>query len=122
MKAVISAGGMGTRLSEETDRIPKPMVLIGGKPILWHIMKLYGSFGINDFVLCLGYKAHVVKEYFHNYFLHGCDVTFDLQAGSDAGAQQPVGTVAGDVDRHRARDHDGRTPKGSGRTSTARSA
>ena len=82
MKAVILAGGMGTRLSEETDRIPKPMVLIGGKPILWHIMKLYGSFGINDFVICLGYKAHVVKEYFHNYFLHGCDVTFDLQAGS----------------------------------------
>jgi glucose-1-phosphate cytidylyltransferase len=82
MKAVILAGGMGTRLSEETDRIPKPMVTIGGKPILWHIMKLYGSFGINDFVICLGYKAHVVKEYFHNYFLHGCDVTFDLQAGS----------------------------------------
>jgi glucose-1-phosphate cytidylyltransferase len=82
MKAVILAGGMGTRLSEETDRIPKPMVTIGATPILWHIMKLYGSFGINDFVICLGYKAHVVKEYFHNYFLHGCDVTFDLQAGS----------------------------------------
>jgi glucose-1-phosphate cytidylyltransferase len=82
MKAVILAGGMGTRLSEETDRIPKPMVTIGGKPILWHIMKLYGSHGINDFVICLGYKAHVIKEYFHNYFLHGCDVTFDLQAGS----------------------------------------
>ena len=82
MKAVILAGGMGTRLSEETDRIPKPMVTIGGKPILWHIMKLYGAQGINDFVICLGYKAHVIKEYFHNYFLHGCDVTFDLQAGS----------------------------------------
>jgi glucose-1-phosphate cytidylyltransferase len=79
IQAVILAGGMGTRLSEETDRIPKPMVQIGGKPILWHIMKLYGSHGINDFVICLGYKAHVIKEYFHNYFLHGCDVTLDLQ-------------------------------------------
>jgi glucose-1-phosphate cytidylyltransferase len=79
MKAVILAGGMGTRLSEETDRIPKPMVQIGGRPILWHIMKLYSAHGVNDFVICLGYKAYVIKEYFHNYFLHGCDVTFDLK-------------------------------------------
>jgi len=79
MKAVILAGGMGTRLSEETDRIPKPMVQIGGRPILWHIMKSYSAHGIHDFVICLGYKSYVIKEYFHNYFLHGCDVTFDLQ-------------------------------------------
>jgi glucose-1-phosphate cytidylyltransferase len=79
MKAVILAGGMGTRLSEETDRLPKPMVQIGGRPILWHIMKLYSSHGINEFVLCLGYKGYAIKEYFHNYFLHGCDVTFDLR-------------------------------------------
>ena len=73
---------MGTRLSEETDRTPKPMVQIGGRPILWHIMKLYSAHGINDFVICLGYKSYVIKEYFHNYFLHGCDVTFDLQQRS----------------------------------------
>lgn len=82
MKAVILAGGMGTRLSEETDRIPKPMVQIGGRPILWHIMKLYSAHGVNDFVVCLGYKSYVIKEYFHNYFLHGCDVTFDLKRRS----------------------------------------
>jgi len=78
-QAVILAGGMGTRLSEETDRIPKPMVQIGGKPILWHIMKLYSAHGITDFIICLGYKSYIIKEYFHNYFLHGCDVTFDLK-------------------------------------------
>lgn len=71
---------MGTRLSEETDRIPKPMVQIGGRPILWHIMKSYSAHGIHDFVICLGYKSYIIKEYFHNYFLHGCDVTFDLKA------------------------------------------
>ncbi|MBL9001934.1 MAG: glucose-1-phosphate cytidylyltransferase [Phycisphaerae bacterium] len=79
MKAVILAGGMGTRLSEETDRLPKPMVQIGGRPILWHIMNLYSLHGIHDFVICLGYKGYAIKEYFHNYFLHGCDVTFDLR-------------------------------------------
>ena len=78
MKAVILAGGLGTRLSEETDVRPKPMVEIGGKPILWHIMKIYSAHGINDFVVCLGYKGYVIKEYFRNYFLHSCDVTFDL--------------------------------------------
>ncbi|MBS0198552.1 MAG: glucose-1-phosphate cytidylyltransferase [Planctomycetes bacterium] len=82
MQAVILAGGMGSRLSEETDRVPKPMVQIGGRPILWHIMKLYSRFGVNDFIICLGYKSYVIKEYFHNYFLHGCDVTFDLRRRS----------------------------------------
>ncbi len=79
MKAVILAGGLGTRLSEETARIPKPMAEIGGKPILWHIMKIYSHYGINDFVICLGYKGYLIKEYFHNYFLHNCDVTFDVR-------------------------------------------
>lgn len=78
MKVVILAGGLGTRLSEETHLKPKPMVEIGGKPILWHIMKIYSSFGFNEFVICLGYKGYVVKEYFANYFLHQSDVTFDL--------------------------------------------
>jgi glucose-1-phosphate cytidylyltransferase len=80
MKAVILAGGLGTRLAEETVVKPKPMVEIGGKPILWHIMKVYSSFGVNEFVVCLGYKGHVIKEYFHNYFLHTSDVTIDLGA------------------------------------------
>jgi len=78
MKAVILAGGLGTRLSEETSLKPKPMVEIGGKPILWHIMKIYSAHGINDFIICLGYKGYVVKEYFANYFLHTSDVTFDM--------------------------------------------
>jgi glucose-1-phosphate cytidylyltransferase len=78
MKAVILAGGLGTRLSEETELKPKPMVEIGGKPILWHIMKLYSFHGINDFVICCGYKGYVIKEYFANYFLHMSDVTFDM--------------------------------------------
>ena len=76
MKAVILAGGLGTRLSEETSVKPKPMVEIGGKPILWHIMKMYSTHGINDFVICCGYKGYVIKEYFANYFLHQSDVTF----------------------------------------------
>ncbi len=80
MKAVILAGGLGTRLSEETVTKPKPMVEIGGKPILWHIMKTYSHYGINDFIICCGYKGYVVKEYFANYFLHQSDVTFDLKA------------------------------------------
>lgn len=79
MKAVILAGGFGTRLAEETTIRPKPMVEIGGKPILWHIMKLYSHHGINDFVICLGYKGYVIKEYFANYFLHMSDVTFDMR-------------------------------------------
>ncbi len=79
MKAIILAGGLGTRLSEETSTRPKPMVEIGGKPILWHIMKTYSAHGIHDFVICCGYKGYVIKEYFANYFLHMSDVTFDMQ-------------------------------------------
>jgi glucose-1-phosphate cytidylyltransferase len=79
MKCVILAGGLGTRLSEETEHIPKPMVQIGGKPILWHIMKTYGHHGVNDFVVCLGYRGYVIKEYFANYFLHTSDITFDIR-------------------------------------------
>jgi glucose-1-phosphate cytidylyltransferase len=81
MKCVILAGGLGSRLSEETTRIPKPMVQIGERPILWHIMKIYGHWGITDFVVCLGYKGYVIKEYFANYRLHTSDVTFDLATG-----------------------------------------
>lgn len=79
MKAVILAGGLGTRISEESHLKPKPMIEIGGKPILWHIMKIYSYYGINDFVICLGYKGYVIKEYFANYFLHMSDVTFDMR-------------------------------------------
>jgi len=78
MKAVILAGGLGTRISEESHLRPKPMIEIGGRPILWHIMKIYGHHGINDFVICCGYKGYVIKEYFANYFLHMSDVTFDM--------------------------------------------
>jgi len=79
MKAVILAGGLGTRLSEETSSRPKPMIEVGGKPILWHIMKMYSAHGINDFVICCGYKGYVIKEYFANYFLHQSDVTFCMK-------------------------------------------
>lgn len=79
MKAVILAGGLGTRLSEETSTRPKPMVEIGGNPILWHIMKIYSTHGINDFIICCGYKGYLIKEYFSNYFLHTSDITFDIQ-------------------------------------------
>jgi glucose-1-phosphate cytidylyltransferase len=79
MKAVILAGGLGTRISEETHLKPKPMIEIGGKPILWHILKLYSAHGVNDFVICCGYRGYVIKEYFANYFLHMSDVTFDMQ-------------------------------------------
>ena len=82
MKAVILAGGLGTRLSEETATRPKPMVEIGGKPVLWHIMKIYSAHGVNDFVVCLGYKGYVIKEYFANYFLHMSDVTIDMRTNS----------------------------------------
>jgi glucose-1-phosphate cytidylyltransferase len=80
MKAVILAGGLGTRLSEETSLRPKPMVEIGGKPILWHILKMYSHHGVNDFVICCGYKGYLIKEYFANYFLHMSDVTFDMRS------------------------------------------
>jgi len=82
MKVVILAGGMGTRLSEETDLKPKPMVEIGGKPILWHIMKIYSAFGYNEFIICCGYKGYMIKEYFANYFLHQADITVDLGSNS----------------------------------------
>lgn len=82
MKVVILAGGLGTRLSEETDLKPKPMIEIGGKPILWHIMKVYSHHGFNDFIICLGYKGYVIKEYFANYFLHQSDVTIDLSTNN----------------------------------------
>ena len=78
MKAVILAGGLGTRIAEETSTRPKPMVEIGGRPILWHIMKIYSHYGFNDFVICVGYKGYMIKEYFANYFLHEADVTFDM--------------------------------------------
>ena len=78
MKAVILAGGLGTRISEETHLKPKPMIEVGGRPILWHILKIYSQHGINDFVICCGYKGYVIKEYFANYFLHSSDVTFDM--------------------------------------------
>ncbi len=82
MKAVILAGGLGTRFSEATTQIPKPMIEIGGKPILWHIMKTYSYYGINDFIICCGYKQYVIKEYFANYFRHNCDMTVDLSNNS----------------------------------------
>ena len=78
MKAVILAGGLGTRISEETHLKPKPMIEIGGKPILWHVMKIYSAHGVNDFIICCGYKGYLIKEYFANYFLHTSDVTFDI--------------------------------------------
>lgn len=80
MKAVILAGGYGTRISEETHLKPKPMVEVGGKPLLWHIMKIYSAHGVNDFIICCGYKGYVIKEYFANYFLHMSDVTFDMSS------------------------------------------
>lgn len=79
MQAVILAGGMGTRISEESHLKPKPMIEIGGKPILWHIMKIYSHYGINDFIICLGYKGYIIKEYFSNYFLHSSDVTINIE-------------------------------------------
>ena len=82
MKVVILAGGFGTRISEESHLKPKPMIEIGGRPILWHIMKIYSSYGFNDFVICLGYKAYSIKEYFAHYFLHEADVTFDFRTGN----------------------------------------
>ena len=82
MKCVILAGGLGTRINEETSARPKPMVEIGGKPVLWHVMKIYSSHGIRDFIICTGYRGYVIKEYFANYFLHMSDVTFDMEKNS----------------------------------------
>jgi len=82
MKAVILAGGLGTRISEETHLRPKPMIEVGGMPLLWHLMKIYSHHGVNDFIVCCGYKGYVIKEYFHNYALHRSDITFDMRDGS----------------------------------------
>ena len=82
MKVVILAGGFGTRISEESHLKPKPMIEIGGRPVLWHIMKIYSHYGFNEFVICLGYKGYMIKEYFSNYFLHMSDVTFDMKRNS----------------------------------------
>ncbi len=82
MKVVILAGGTGTRISEETSIIPKPMVAIGGKPVIWHVMKIYSHYGFNDFIICLGYKGYAIKEYFANYFLHSADLTIDLSTNT----------------------------------------
>ena len=82
MKAVILAGGLGTRISEETHLRPKPMIEIGGMPIIWHIMKIYGQYNINDFVICLGYKGYMIKEFFANYFLHMSDITIDIKSNT----------------------------------------
>jgi len=82
MKAVILAGGLGTRISEESQLRPKPMIEIGGRPILWHIMKIYSAYGVNDFIICCGYKGYLIKEYFANYFLHMSDVTFDMNSNA----------------------------------------
>lgn len=91
MKVVILAGGMGTRLSEETSTKPKPMIQIGGKPILWHIMKLYSYYGYNDFIICCGYKQYIIKEWFANYFLHDSDITFDYRnSSSKDSCREPV--------------------------------
>lgn len=92
MKVVILAGGLGTRISEETHLKPKPMIEIGGRPLLWHIMKIYSNYGVNDFIICCGYKGYLIKEYFSNYFLHMSDITFDISSNSmeihEANAEQ----------------------------------
>jgi glucose-1-phosphate cytidylyltransferase len=90
MKAVILAGGLGSRISEESHLKPKPMIEIGDKPILWHIMKLYQAYGVNEFIICLGYKGYVIKEYFANYYLHNSDVTFDLSGNQLTVHKQPT--------------------------------
>jgi len=103
MKVVILAGGFGTRLSEETVSRPKPMVEIGGKPILWHIMKSYSAYGLNDFIVCCGYKGYMIKEYFANYFLHSSDVTFDLRDNSlqvHSSASEPWRVTVVDTGEH----------------------
>ncbi len=106
MKVVILAGGYGTRLSEHTSVVPKPLVEIGGRPILWHIMKLYAHHGLNEFVICCGYKGHVIKDYFLNYLPHQGDFTVDLQRNQIETPSQHVGAVEGDARRHRRENHD----------------
>ena len=111
VKAVILAGGFGSRLSEETALRPKPMVEIGGKPMLWHIMKIYAAHGIEEFVICLGYKGYLIKEYFANYYLHTCDVSFDLAKRRHGGPSLRDRALAGDARGHRREDDDRRAPE-----------
>lgn len=109
MKVVILAGGFGTRISEESHLKPKPMIEIGEQPILWHIMKHYSQYGFNDFVICLGYKQYVVKEYFADYFLHTSDVTFDLAKNEMQVHNNYFRAVARDAGRYRTAHDDGRS-------------
>ena len=108
MKVVILAGGFGTRISEESQYKPKPMVEIGGMPILWHIMKGYSHFGFNDFVICAGYKQHMVKEWFSNYFLYTSDVTFDFTSNNKTVIHHRHGALEGHRGGHRPAHHDRR--------------
>ena len=111
MKAVILAGGLGTRLSEETVSKPKPMVEIGGKPILWHIMKTYSHYGIHDFIICCGYKGYVIKEYFANYFLHQSDVTFNMKDNKMTVHEDRAEPWTVTLSRYRRQFYDGRKIK-----------
>ena len=104
MKCVILAGGKGTRIAEESSTRPKPMVEIGAQPILWHIMKLYASFGVTEFIVCLGYKGYIIKEYFANYFLHQADVTFDMAREPRRVSRLPQRTLESHAGRHRRGD------------------
>ena len=106
MKVVILAGGLGSRLTEETTVRPKPMLEIGGKPLLWHIMKIYSHHGLTDFIVCLGYKGYVIKEYFANYFLHMSDVTINLQNNQVTVHQNHVRALDGHSRRDRGHDAD----------------
>ncbi len=108
MKCVILAGGKGTRIAEESGTRPKPMLEIGGRPILWHIMKLYAAFGVNEFIVCLGYKGYMIKEYFANYFLHQADVTFDMSAQPRRVPRLPQRAVESHPGGHRRGEHDRR--------------
>ena len=111
MKVVILAGGLGTRISEESYLKPKPMITIGEQPILWHIMKYYSSFGFHDFVICCGYKGHIIKEYFADYYLHRSDVTFDFRAKPHDGPPECGRALAGDSGGHRVKYPDRRPGK-----------
>ncbi len=111
MKAVILAGGLGTRLSEETTRRPKPMVEIGGRPILWHIMQMFSAYGVSDFIICLGYKGYVIKEFFLNYRLHLSDVTMHLGSGDIEFHRSAGRELERVAHRDRRGDDDGRPPQ-----------
>ena len=110
MKAVILAGGLGTRISEESHLRPKPMIEIGGQPILWHIMKIYSAHGVHEFIICCGYKGYMIKEYFSNYFLHMADVDVRHLPEPDGSASELCRALAGDPRRYRPGHHDRRPP------------